>query len=65
MPEAQAWVPLFDMATSLAALAGILITNARISDLHHRITDLQEQYRRLETVLVGKLAEIESRLDQD
>jgi len=71
----QAYIP--SLATLILVGVGILFNNSRISDLNtnlnkriddlradtnRQFTDLKEQYARLETLFVGKLSEVESRL---
>ena len=72
----QSYLP--SMATLIVVGIGVLFNNARLSDvsagLHKRIDDLRDennrrfdrleaQYARLETVVLGKIDELESRLD--
>ncbi len=45
MSDTLSWIPLLNLATSVAVLVGILLTNVRISDLatslNNRISDLR------------------------
>jgi len=73
----QAYIP--SVATLILVGVGILFNNSRISDLNTNLnkriddvnnriddlrTDMREQYSRLETLVVGKLSEVESRLSR-
>jgi chaperonin cofactor prefoldin len=69
----QAYIP--SVATLILVGVGILFNNSRIADLNMNLnkriddvnnriddlrTDMREQYSRLETLVVGKLGEVES-----
>jgi hypothetical protein len=66
--EVQAYLP--SLAILIVVALGILVNNSRISDLNtnlnKRIDDLRadsrDKYARLETLMVGKLTEVEARL---
>jgi hypothetical protein len=73
----QAYIP--SVATLILVGVGILFNNSRIADLNMNLnkriddvnnriddlrTDMREQYSRLETLVVGKLGEVESRLSR-
>ena len=73
----QAYVP--SLATMILVAIGILFNNARISDLNTnlnkrmddlradtfaRFERLETQYAQLEKIIIGKLGEVEARLDK-